>query len=203
MDEEIEEKKTSAVLQRDQAGVDFAVIERSYQLMQQQLAAAFPQTPEQALGEQLMLDEDELQEREQRRQALYEKAEQLKLLYIEELRAAWQEPPTPTWRKNMLYRLAALFELATVVDPAVVESLASKIDVSYQQGIASAVFKAQAEDVYRRREQIADDLVALDAWWHNLRHSRIPLSPHIDQFLQVPATFGTRFLQKCIEQRVQ
>jgi hypothetical protein len=67
----------------------------------------------------------------------------------------------------MLYRLAALFELAALIDPTAVESLASKIAVSSKQGVASAVLKVQAEDALLRRQEIEDELVRLDAWWHD------------------------------------
>jgi hypothetical protein len=83
----------------------------------------------------------------------------------------------------MLYRLAGLFELAAVIDSTAVESLASKIDVSYKEGVACAVLKFQADDVQMSRREIEEDLKGLDAWWHN---SHAPLSDRVAQLLTQP-----------------
>jgi hypothetical protein len=96
----------------------------------------------------------------------------------------------------MLYRLAALFELAALIDPTAVESLASKIAVSSEQGVASAVLKVQAEDALLRRQEIEDELVRLDAWWHDPTKE---LSEQVMMLLHTPISRTTRFLQKYSE----
>jgi hypothetical protein len=160
-----------------------AHIEQSYTLMQQSLRARFPLDDEAAYEEQLDLYEDEWRDLQERRESLYEEAEQFKSLFIDGLRSRPEGQEHPFWRQQMLYRLAGLFELAAVIDPGAVESLASKIDVSYKQGAACAVLKFQADDVQMSRCEIEEDLKGLDAWWHN---SHEPLSDRIAQLLTQP-----------------
>lgn len=160
-----------------------ARIEQSYDLIQQALRARFPAGAEDTYEEQLDLYEDEWRSLQESREALCEEAEQFTTLFIAGLRSRPQEQEHLLWRRQMLYRLAGLFELAAVVDEGAVESLASKIDVSYKQGAACAVLKFQADDVQMSRREIEEALMGLDAWWHS---SHVPLSESVAQLLTQP-----------------
>jgi len=158
-------------------------IEQSYALIQQDLQARFPADAEAAYEEQLDLYEDEWRDLKERREALRERADQFTSLFIDGLRLCPEEREHPLWRQHMLYRLAGLFEMAAVIGSGTVESLASKIGVSYTQGAACAVLKFQADDLKLSRRQIEEDLKGLDIWWHS---SYEPLTARLAQFLSQP-----------------
>src|SRR5262249_40580069 len=70
-------------------------IEQSYALIQEGLRAQFPADDEAAYEETLDLYEEEWQERSERREALYEEAEQFKSLFIDGLRSGKDEQEQP------------------------------------------------------------------------------------------------------------
>lgn len=158
-------------------------IEQSYDLMQRALQARFPTDGEAASDEQMDLYEDEWRDLQEGREALYEDAEHFKSLFIAGLRAESEQREDPLWRSHMLYRLAGLFELAAVIDPGSVESMASKIGVSYKQGAACAVLKVQADDLKMSRREIEEALQGLDTWWHSIYE---PLNARLTQILSQP-----------------
>jgi hypothetical protein len=195
MDSEDGEEK--GLLPWQQPNARFLRLEPSYHLMQHMLRAQFPADEQAAYEEWVDLFEDDWQVKQERREAFIAQAAQFKLLFIEGLRSSKHERQQPRWRQHMLYRLAALFELAALIDPTAVESLASKIAVSYEQGVVSAVLKVQAEDVLLSRQEIEDELVRLDAWWHDPTKE---LSERVVTLLDTPVSRTTRFLQKYSEE---
>lgn len=168
-------------------------IELSYNLIQQALVTKFPADIEASYEERLELFEDEWEDRQKRRMAQYQEAEQFKLLFIDGLRSDKHTQEQPLWRQQMLYRLAGLFELAAIIDPTAVESLASKIGVSYKQGAACAVLKTQADDLRMKRRDIEEDLAGLDAWWHDPQSQ---LSERVIRLLDKPIPFANHLFEK-------
>jgi hypothetical protein len=114
---DVEDGEGTGLLSWQQPNARFLRLEPSYHLMQYMLRAQFPADEQAAYEEWVDLFEDDWQARQERREAFVAQAKAFKLLFIEGLRSSKHEQQQPRWRQHMLYRLAALFELAALIDP--------------------------------------------------------------------------------------
>ncbi|MBA2392833.1 MAG: hypothetical protein H0V70_08805 [Ktedonobacteraceae bacterium] len=148
-----------------------ALIDQSYQLQQQELRSVFPQDDLADEQEQADLTPEEREARENRRADLRQQASDLVQLMIVKLRTGHLH--LPETRPILLFHLAGVYEMATLIGPEVVQGWAEKLDVRETQARSGALLKIQAQETHQSRSQIMPDLLAIDQAWHDLLQTQV------------------------------
>jgi hypothetical protein len=156
-----------------------ASIETAYRLLQEQVLSLFPRDDLEAEEELITLTEEEIEARQEQRQAARAHVHQCVLRCIEDARSL--STTTPVSRAELLAHLAELSAIGSLRGEEVADGFACKFGVSPLQAQASALLSIQARELHLPTSLLHQELLALDQPWQ-------ALSPRITEHLMTTLT---------------